>query len=407
MAPRLTAPRPMKTPADPGPAPAVLMIRPAAFGFAPDAAATNTFQRDPGLPRGDSSAHVQQAQAQLARAARREVEGAAAALASAGVTVRLIDDLPPGPDPARPGHVRPACPDSVFPNNWIGLHPEGRAILYPMAVPSRRAERRPDVLDLVRDLHRTRSVTDLSALEASGHFVEGTGSLVLDHRSRRAFAALSPRTTLPGVRAACAALGFTPVFFSAVLDGRPVYHTNVLMSVGPGVAVLAAEGLIAGRRSGEVESGSYCVAGEVESGSDREERASVRGVSGSEHSSNQSGGGFEPGSTHGSVAHLLSDAGRVDLIRLEEEQVRGFAGNVIWLRAGGRRGQQDQDREDQDRIVCLMSRRAEAAFTRAQLSRLGRRCVVDIPVIEEVGGGSARCMVAEIFSAEIFNRESE
>ena len=363
-----------------------MMIRPAAFGFAPDAAATNIFQRDPGHPPGNIL--VELPQAQIAHIARREMEGAAAALEAAGVTVRIIDDFSSSPDPARPGHLRPACPDAVFPNNWIGLHPEGRAILYPMAVPSRRAERRPDILDIVRDLHGTREVIDLSALEASGHFVEGTGSLVLDHRRRLAFAALSSRTTPGGVRAACAALGYTPVCFRAALDGMPVYHTNVLMSVGPGVAVVA-DGLIGDRAenadSGRVESGSDQEAENVEHGSDWRDPAYDCVAGRFEHGSDWSGGRFEPDS----IMRMLSGSGRIDVIRLEEEQVRAFAGNVIWLRAGGRGGQ--------DQIVCLMSRRAEAAFTRSQLGRLGPRCVVDIPVIEEVGGGSARCMVAEIY----------
>ena len=362
---------------------AVLMVRPRAFGFAADAAATNGFQRSGG--RAGEGGEYADEQARIAARARREADGVAEALIAAGVRVVMVED-----------REAPACADAVFPNNWLGLHPGGRAILYPMAVPSRRLERRRDVLERVREVHQTREVVDLSYLEGQGYFVEGTGSLVLDHARRRAYACLSPRTTAPGVRAACEALGYEPIFFRARLDGVPVYHTNVMLSVGPGVAVVA-DGLVGGegearggarRGAARVELGSNWGEGGVELGSILRRGAAGGGERGVERGSDlelEMGSTSEDACDSNELLRLLSNQGEVSVIRLSAEQVRAFAGNVLWLR--GRGG-----------VVCLMSRRAEEALSRDQLSRIGPRCAVDIPTIEEIGGGSARCMVTEIFS---------
>ena len=282
----------------------VLMVRPAAFGFSEQAAASNVFQQ-----RDDGGADAVQARA-LA-----EFDGVVASVRAAGVTVRVVDDTD-----------QPQKPDAVFPNNWVSWRPgpTPAAVVYPMAVPSRRAERRRDVLPA--------AVLDLSGLEAEGAFVEGTGSLVYDHDARLAFACRSPRTTDAGVSAVCRALGYTPVIFDCAVDGVPVYHTNVVLALGPGWAVWFRAGM-------------------------------------------------PDDATRDAVAAALGDRA---LLALTADQVHHYCGNLLAL-------------QGPDGPVTVLSRTAWAAFTPAQRARLGSLCIVDIPTIERVGGGSARCMLAEMY----------
>lgn len=282
----------------------VLMVRPAAFGFSADAADSNVFQHRPTEP-----VHV---------AALAEFDGVVAALRAEGVEVIVVEDTP-----------SPPKPDAVFPNNWVSCHAEGTRIVYPMAVPSRRAERRADVLAMLGG-----RVVDLSGLEAAGSFVEGTGSLVFDHGAKVAYACRSARTTDAGVAAVCAVLGYRPVAFTCELDGTGVYHTNVVLALTPGLALWFGAGAGEGRERVEAE---------------------------------------------------LRAAGR-ELLVLTEAQVRSFCGNVLAVQ--GANGP-----------VTVLSRTAWAAFTPAQRERLGRVCVVDVPTIERVGGGGARCMLAEVVGA--------
>ncbi len=161
----------------------------------------------------------------------REFDGLVRRLTDAGVEVVVADDPP-----------EPAKPDACFPNNWVSFHADGTVVLYPMLAPSRRAERRPEHLAAVeRAGFRIARTIDLSSLEGRGEFLEGTGSLVLDRSSRLAYACLSPRTTPAALAEFCAALGYRAVEFDALgPDGRAIYHTNVLMAVGEGFAVVCA-----------------------------------------------------------------------------------------------------------------------------------------------------------------------
>ncbi|MBM4392035.1 MAG: amidinotransferase [Deltaproteobacteria bacterium] len=279
------------------PAPGLLMVRPAAFGFNPEAAKSNHFARAPSRPE-------EEAQAQIADAARREFDAYVELLVQAGASVTVLDDSP-----------SPAKPDAVFPNNWVSFHEDGLAMLYPLAVASRRVERRLDVPH--------RRLVDLSPLEARGHFVEGTGSLVFDHQRRVAWAGLSPRTTAEGVARACETIGFAPRCFTASLGGRPVYHTNVYLAIGREIVAYAPS---------LVPAPTFC-------------------------------------------------EGR-QAVELTEEQVVAFAGNMLLL----------------DGLV-LVSAAGWAALSPPQrrlLERHGEVVRPQLPTIERVGGGSARCMVAEI-----------
>ena len=205
---------------------AVLMVRPARFGSNPETADSNRFQH-----AGATAADAAAAAASSTGSPRR--------LADAGVEVIVADDSP-----------EPAKPDACFPNNWVSFHADGSVVLYPMMAPSRRAERRREPIAAVeRAGYRVARTIDLSPLEARGEFLEGTGSLVLDRPSRIAYACLSPRTTPAALAEFSAALGYRIVAFDALgPDGRPAYHTNVLMAIGEGFAVVCAES-IRGRRS--------------------------------------------------------------------------------------------------------------------------------------------------------------
>ncbi len=280
----------------------VLMVRPAAFGFSVEAAASNVFQRG----RDEEPTGVQ-------ALALAEFDGAVEALRAAGVTVEVALD-----------NAQPAKPDAVFPNNWVSWNPDGSVILYPLALPSRRAERRREVWSWVRPGAR---LVDLGDLETDGAFVEGTGSLVFDHEARVAYACRSARTTDAGVHAVCQALDYTPVLFDAALDGVALYHTNVALALGPGFALWFGAG--AGEGRAEVE------------------------------------------------ARLVASGRRI--VQLSASQVRSYCGNALALRG----------REP----VMVMSRTASDAL----LDDIGRRVVLEIPTIERVGGGSARCMLAEVF----------
>jgi len=202
---------------------AVLMIRPVAFRSNPQTADSNQFQRDPGVV----DPLLEQ------RAAAVQFQGLVDTIRAAGIGVVVEPDLP-----------TPETPDSIFPNNWVSFHADGTVVIYPMMAPNRRAEVRPDIIErLDRERgYRVDRVVDMTGHTVAGQYLEGTGSLVLDRRNRIAYAALSPRTT----RAALADFGqkmdYEIIAFEALdRDGQEIYHTNVMMSLGEGFAVICYE----------------------------------------------------------------------------------------------------------------------------------------------------------------------
>ena len=197
----------------------VLMIRPTRFQSNPQTADSNAFQTSP-----DASPAEQQ------RTALVEFEGLASALRDAGIEVVVIDDTP-----------EPHTPDSVFPNNWVSFHADGTVVLYPMEAENRRGERRLDIIERLDAKlgYHVREIVDLSHHEADGHFLEGTGSMVLDRVNRIAYACLSSRTHLDVLGDFAQRMDYDVVAFEAVdRDGVPIYHTNVLMNVGEKLAVI-------------------------------------------------------------------------------------------------------------------------------------------------------------------------
>src|ERR1700721_1305753 len=204
---------------EPQSARAVLMVRPASFGFNRQTAASNAFQRPP----AESEA------AETQELALAEFDVLAQALQRAGLEVLVAPDTP-----------RPAKPDALFPNNWVSFHFDGTVALYPMLAPNRRCERREDLLDhVVREGgFRIVRTIDLTHRETEGKFLEGTGSVVLDRAHRVAYASLSPRTDLDVLGEFAQLLDYELVTFEAGDgDGLPVYHTNVVMGIGPRFAV--------------------------------------------------------------------------------------------------------------------------------------------------------------------------
>jgi hypothetical protein len=301
---------------EPQTAGAVLMVRPAHFASNAETAASNFFQ------------HAEPGESASAKNAQREFDSLALALAGAGVRVHQFA-----------GQRSAALPDEVFPNNWVSLHADGTAVLYPMLAPSRRLERRRDILDALVDScgYRINRLVDLTGLETRGEYLEGTGSVVLDRVHHVAYACLSPRTHVNALAELARALRYEVVPFTAVdAAGRPIYHTNVLLSLGTRFAALCTAAI-----------------------ADATERRSV--------------------------ISRLEASGR-EVVDLSRAELEGFACNLLEL--AGASGP----------VIAMSAAalRSLAATTRGALERYGQFVTADIATIERLGGGSVRCMLAEV-----------
>ncbi|MEI6156530.1 MAG: arginine deiminase-related protein [bacterium] len=296
---------------------AVLMIRPRTFQPNPETAVDNAFQ-------SAGVADVTERQT-VAAQAQIEVASVAAALRGEGVGVVMFEDRE-GID----------TPDSVFPNNWISTHDDGRVVLYPMAAPSRRRERRGDVVEGLRERYTVSQLLDLSPVELEGRYLEGTGALVLDHVHRIAYMARSGRANEAVLDQWCEAMGYTAeVFNTADQSGQPIYHTNVVLSIATNFVVAGLNNI-----------------------PDPTERARI--------------------------AARLGETGR-DVIEIDRGQVAEFAGNGLELTGG--RGR-----------LFVLSTRALAALRPDQIAAIetsARILAIGIPTIER-SGGSVRCMLAGI-----------
>jgi hypothetical protein len=302
---------------------AVLMVRPKAFGYNPETAATNTFQKDGGAAPDEVQGLASEEFAQLARA-----------LASEGVGVCVAEDT-----------AQPEKPDAIFPNNWLSFHADGTLVLYPLQVPSRRVERRQAVIEAAVKAFgfKVTHLLDLTHHEGHGRFLEGTGSLVLDHLRRVVYACVSPRTHPELVAEWGRELGYEPVVFEATnRSGVALYHTNVLMCIGERFVVVASEAIV--RR-------------------DRER-----------------------------VLKSLRASGR-DVIEIGHAELEHFGGNMLEL------GTWDEALGDSR--VLVMSESARRALKPEVYARLSGSTdtvlAVPVPTIESFGGGSVRCMLAEVF----------
>jgi hypothetical protein len=238
--------------------------------------------------------------------------------------------------------LSPDTPDSVFPNNWVSFHENGDVALYPMFAENRRSERREDVLDLLEDHGFViDNIVDYTSAEEDGIFLEGTGSLVLDRENHKAYCALSPRADEELVIEYCEDFDLGPVIFEAfqTVDGERVhiYHTNVMMCIGSTFAVICAD----------------CI-------DDKTERKMV-------------------------LSNLRQDGKEV--ILLTEKQLNHFAGNMLQV-------------QGKDKSYLVMSDSARGILTADQVSKIEKHTEIltaNLDTIEACGGGSARCMMAEVF----------
>ncbi len=237
----------------------------------------------------------------------------------------------------------PDTPDSIFPNNWISFHENGDVVLYPMFAENRRAERREDILDILEEKgFHIENIVDYTSAEDDGFFLEGTGSLLLDRANGIAYCALSPRADEELFIEFCEDFDMAPVIFNAYQtvnnERKLIYHTNVMMCLGSTFAVICAD----------------CI-------DDKQERKMV--------------------------LDQLKKSGK-EVILITEAQVNNFAGNMLELVGA-----------NQQKLL-IMSAAAHASLTADQIKKLEKHAAIissSLDTIEACGGGSARCMMAEIF----------
>lgn len=304
----------------------LLMVTPDNFGFNNQTASTNTFQND--LPLGSRESPRNKALS--------EFHGAVDLLRRSGIRVLIC-----------PSRTDIDTPDAVFPNNWISFHSEVKGIntvLYPMLAPNRRDERQLIAVEQTLGIKIDPStVLDLTHHEKSGHFLEGTGSLIFDRKRKVVFAHESARTSFQVLDDFCDRTGYRPVKFHAQDEGgKPIYHTNVVMSIGDGLSVVCLEAI-----------------------QNRQERSTVENT---------------------------LDALELEIINITLDQLHAFCGNILEVQSGTGKNK------------IIMSITAYDAFTEAQRKQLmgyGELVPIYIPTIEKIGGGSARCMVAEVFPTNL------
>jgi hypothetical protein len=297
----------------------VLMIRPVSFNFNEQTADSNKFQSKGTEENINFSAQL---------AFDQFVEQ----LVLRGINVMVIDDTP-----------EPFTPDSIFPNNWISMHHSGKVILYPMEAPNRRAERRKDILDKLKEKYDLNVVLDFTHFEEENKFLEGTGSLVLDRMNRVAFASISSRTNPEVLAAWQKQMNYDLVTFNAFDQNRhAIYHTNVVMCMGDTFCVICLESI-----------------------SDLDERFAIK--------------------------QKIENLGK-EVIEISLAQMNEFAGNMLLLK------------NKNEKKFLVMSDRAFNSLTKKQIELLEDYAEIihpDLGVIETYGGGSARCMIAEIHLTEI------
>ena len=295
----------------------VLMIEPVAFGFNEQTAVNNYFQ-------------VQQ-EGNVQDKALKEFNDFVEKLRAKDINVITIKDT-----------LEPKTPDSIFPNNWVSFHADGKVVLYPMFAENRRLERRDDIINQIKEQLEVTEVIDYSGAEKDNLFLEGTGSMIFDHDNKLAYGSVSLRLDEGLFRKFCSDFGFQPVVFhsyqNAGEERLPIYHTNVMMCVADQFVVICLD----------------CIDDESE---------------------------------RNNVIETIKNSGK-ELIEISEDQMQNFAGNM--LQVHNKSGEK----------FLVMSQSAYKSLNRDQVSAIEKYCEIiysDLEVIETNGGGSARCMLAEIF----------
>jgi hypothetical protein len=233
----------------------------------------------------------------------------------------------------------PYTPDSIFPNNWVSFHDDGSVVLYPMYAVNRRLERKSHVLEQIKNIFDVKELIDCSNWEQKEQYMEGTGSMVLDRDNRIAYACLSPRTSEEALQAICKKINYIPVVFDAVDEkGRAIYHTNVMMCVADKYVVICLDSI-----------------------PNERERTLVK--------------------------KTIIDSGK-EIIEISLTQMNSFAGNMLQVHNNSK-----------SEKLLVMSSKAYESLTRLQIEKLSAfNKIIHSPLttIETNGGGSARCMMAEI-----------
>ena len=300
----------------------VLMVEPIAFGYNAQTAENNYFQ-------------VEQKDADIQTKALEEFNSFVDKLKSKGINVITVKDT-----------LDPHTPDSIFPNNWVSFHDDGKVVLYPMFAPNRRVERRADILEILKDNgFEITEIDDLSHFENQQKFLEGTGSMIFDHDHKIAYGSVSLRLDEELFRQFCTKFGFRPVVFHSYQNAGgerlPIYHTNVMMCVADKFVVICLE----------------CIDDELE----REK-----------------------------VQEVIKSTQK-EIIEISEDQMQQFAGNML------------QVQNEAGEKFLVMSESAYRSLTAQQISAIEKYCEIiysDLNTIETNGGGSARCMLAEVFLPE-------
>jgi hypothetical protein len=302
----------------------ILMIEPVSFGFNEQTAANNYFQQK------DNTSHTD-VQAKALAEFKLMVE----ILRRKGLGIVVVQDTP-----------KPHTPDSIFPNNWVSFHHDGRVALYPMYAENRRAERRNDILTLLAHKgFQISNMIDYSAFEKQNRFLEGTGSMILDHVNQVAYAALSERTDKALFLQFCKDFDFEPVYFNAnqTVHGKrlSIYHTNVMMCIGDRYAVVCLDTI-----------------------DNKDERRAV--------------------------VRSFTKTGK-EIVEISENQMQCFACNML------------QVENKEGKLFLAMSQSAFDSLSEQQIKQLvsyNELVPIAIPTIERYGGGSVRCMMAEVFNTK-------
>ena len=293
----------------------LLMIRPAKFEYNEQTAKNNYFQEKLSLPN-------------VNEIALEEFDDFVNILRNNKIDVVVIQDT-----------IEPHTPDSIFPNNWFSTHSSGELILYPMYAKNRRHERKSLILETIEELFCSQKVINLTQWENKNRFLEGTGSLILDHNNLIAYACRSERTDKTVFEDFCTKMNFRPVFFDAFDENNNlIYHTNVMLSIGEKHAVINSNSIV-----------------------DDKQRTNV--------------------------INSIKNA-KKEIIEISLEQMKSFCANILEVR------------NSENENCLIMSEKAKKAFTYEQRKILESYCKVfssPLNTIEHIGGGSARCMIAEIF----------
>ena len=297
----------------------LLMVRPANFSSNKETIETNKFQND---LTADLKENTQ-------NQAVREFDKMVNLLRDHEISVIDIDDI-----------KELENTDAVFPNNWVSFHQDNTVVLYPMMARSRRSEKRYDILEYLTKYQSFKidRIIDMSYLEEENLFLEGTGSMIFDRVNKTVFACKSSRTSLEALEIFCKDMGYNPIVFDAIIDNYPIYHTNVMMSLGKKTAFLCSESI-----------------------KDKADNLLIK--------------------------NYFKDLEK-NIIEISPEQMNNFAGNVLEVENG----------KGESHII--MSDSAYKALDHKQLdsiSSVANIIAIPLPTIERYGGGSARCMIAEIF----------